>query len=106
MDRITPKEVLSMMDAVAQVYEQPEVEQVNDYFLRTLKMQVEDYEETPEEKNAREATCKIQRRSKIRRLKVVKEERLPIVKETKCKMVLQTNKVKTNLDIRLYTSRN
>ena len=30
MDRITPKEVLSMMDAVAQVYEQPEKDQVDE----------------------------------------------------------------------------
>ena len=52
MDRITPKEVLSMMDAVAQVYEQPEAEQV-DEVVRILKPgeSVKEYEE----RKAREA---------------------------------------------------
>jgi hypothetical protein len=36
MDRITPKEVLSMMQAVAQVYEQPEAEQL-DEIVRNLR---------------------------------------------------------------------
>ena len=46
MDRITPKEVLSMIDAVAQVYEQPEVEQVDEVF-RNLRPgeSVKQYEE-------------------------------------------------------------
>ena len=46
MDRITPKEVLSMMDAVAQVYDEPEVEQL-DEVLRNLRPgeSVKQYEE-------------------------------------------------------------
>ena len=62
MDRITPKEVLSMMDAVAQVYEQPEVEQV-DEVVRTLKPgeSVKEYEE----RKAREAEAAAKNRDKI-----------------------------------------
>lgn len=62
MNRITPKEVLSMMDAVAQVYEQPEVEQV-DEVVRTLKPgeSVKEYEE----RKAREAEAAAKNRDKI-----------------------------------------
>ena len=62
MDRITPKEVLSMMDAVAQVYEQPEAEQV-DEVVRILKPgeSVKEYEE----RKAREAEAAAKNRDKI-----------------------------------------
>ena len=62
MDRITPKEVTSMMQAVAQVYEQPEVEQV-DEVVRTLKPgeSVKEYEE----RKAREAEAAAKNRDKI-----------------------------------------
>ena len=50
MNRITPKEVTSMMQAVAQVYEQPEQSEDN----TILEFEnIEDYEETPAQKNAR-----------------------------------------------------
>ena len=36
MERITPKQVISMMEAVAQVYEQPEVEQLDEVSLNPM----------------------------------------------------------------------
>lgn len=62
MERITAKEVTSMMQAVAQVYEQPEAEQL-DEIVRTLKPgeSVKEYEE----RKAREAEAAAQNRDKI-----------------------------------------
>ena len=62
MDRITPKEVLSMMQAVAQVYEQPEAEQL-DEIVRNLRPgeSVKEYEE----RKRKEAEAAAKNRDKI-----------------------------------------
>ena len=56
MDRITPKEVLSMMDAVAQVYEQPEKDQVDE---KQEEDQVDEAYSQAERKSARDQLSKI-----------------------------------------------
>ena len=56
MDRITPKEVLSMMDAVAQVYEQPEKDQVDE---KQEEDQVDEAYSQAERKSVRDQLSKI-----------------------------------------------
>ena len=56
MNRITPKEVLSMMDAVAQVYEQPEKDQVDE---KQEEDQVDEAYSQAERKSARDQLSKI-----------------------------------------------
>ena len=62
MDRISPKEVLSMMNAVAQVYEQPEAEQL-DEIVRNLRPgeTIKQYDE----RKRKEAEAAAQNRDKI-----------------------------------------
>ena len=56
MNRITPKEVISMMDAVAQVYEQPEKDQVDE---KQEEDQVDEAYSQAERKSARDQLSKI-----------------------------------------------